>query len=203
MRSKLILAVLALLTLPALSQVGPTVTVGGLPIGIGVGFVGADTDYYRPFLPPYNGRMYGGSAWVNYPLFHHIGVEAEGTTIFANQPTAKAPTGEILYGKLKEETLQGGFIYKFHERHQIHPYLKAMGGVAKVNFPYDDPLYTAENAGVASGSAGIEYRAFRNIFVRGQYQYQWWKGFRQSSGFNPQSVTVGATYYLRGTHRHY
>jgi opacity protein-like surface antigen len=204
MRSKLVLAALLTLSaLPVFSQVAPAVKINGIPLGVGVGLVDYDTDYYRPYLAEWSGRMIGVSAWANYSVFHGFGVEVEGTTIFANKPPAHVPAGEIAYGSVKEETLQGGIIYKFHEHYKLHPYLKAMGGGARVNFPSVNPYYTLEDAGLFSASGGVEYRAWRNVFVRGQYQYQWWKGFRGGSGFNPQGFTVGATYYLRGVHRHY
>jgi opacity protein-like surface antigen len=204
MRSKLVLAALLTLTaLPLFSQVEPAVRINGIPLGVGVGIVGYDTDYYRPYLADWSGEMYGVSAWANYPIFRGFGVEAEGMSVFANKPPAYAPNHEIIYGSIKEETLQGGIIYKFHETHKLHPYLKGMGGAGKVNFPNIDPFYTSENAGIFSASGGVEYRAWRNVFVRGQYQYQWWKGFRGGQGFNPAGFTAGATYYLRGVHRHY
>jgi hypothetical protein len=204
MRSKLVLAaLLTLATLPAFSQVGPAVKISGLPLGVGVGIVDYDTDYYRPYLPDWSGYMIGVSAWVNYPVFRGFGVEAEGTSIFANKPHAVAPAGEVIYGSVKEETFQGGITYKFHETHKIHPYVKAMGGIGRVNFPNIDPYYTSENAGIASASGGIEYRAWRTVFLRGEYQYQWWSGYRGGTGFNPAGPTIGATYYLRGIHRHY
>lgn len=204
MRSKLVLAaLLTLTTLPVFSQVAPAVKINGIPLGIGVGVVSYDTDYYRPNLAEWSGQMVGVSAWANYNIFRGIGVEVEGTSIFANKPKPSVPAGEIVYGSLKEETIQGGIIYKFHERYKLHPYAKAMGGIAKVDFPSVDPYYTAETAGVFSASGGLEYRAWRNIFLRGQYQYQWWEGFRGGTGFNPNGVTFGATYYLRGVHRHY
>jgi opacity protein-like surface antigen len=204
MRSKLVLAALLTLTaLPIFAQVGPAVKINGIPLGVGVGIVDYDTDYYRPSLAEWSGRMIGVSAWANYSIFRGFGVEVEGTSIFANKPPAYLPAGEIAYGSLKEETLQGGIIYKLHERYKLHPYAKALGGGARVTFPSGNPYYTVEDAGMYSISGGVEYRAWRSIFVRGQYQYQWWKGFRGDKGFNPQGVTIGATYYLRGVHRHY
>ena len=203
MRSKLVLAaLLTLTTLPLFSQVGPAVKISGVPLGVGVGLVDYDTDYYRPYLADWSGRMIGVSVWANYPVYRGFGVEAEASSIFANKPKPVVPNGEISYGSVKEEVAQGGIIYKFHETHKLHPYLKAMGGFGRVNFPNVDPFYTSENAGVYSAAGGVEYKAWRTIFIRGQFEYQWWKGFRGNEGFNPAGFTVGATYYLRGVHRH-
>ena len=204
MRSKLVLAALITLTsLPAISQVAPAAKVSGLPLGVGGGISDFDTDYYRPNLGYWSGRMVGVSAWADYSIFHGLGVEAEGNITFANKPTPYPPGGTF-YGSLKEESIQGGIIYKYHSVFHVRPFVKALGGVGKIDFPSTDPFYTEENAGLYSLGGGIEYKAWRNVFLRGQYEYQSWKGFRSGSQpLNPDGFTIGATYYLRGVHRHY
>jgi len=206
MRSKLVLAVLlSLATLPVVAQVAPAAKISGLPLGVGVGLTNVDTDYYRPDLPYWSGRMTGVSVWANYNLFHGIGIEAEATSIFANTPKPRAPfPDEKVYGGLKQQTLQGGFIYKYHQVFHVRPYVKAMGGVGKIDFPSTNPFYTEETTPIYSGAGGIEYKTWRTLYLRGQYEYQWWKGFRSGSqSLNPNGFTFGATYYLRGVHRHY
>lgn len=207
MRSKLVLAaLLTLTTLPVFSQVAPAAKISGLPLGVGVGLVDYDTDYYRPYLPYWSGRMIGISAWADYSIFHGLGVEVEGASIFANKPTPRVygVTGATFYGSLKEETVQGGFIYKYHPVYHVRPFVKALGGVGRIDFPDIDPFYTEENAGLFSVGGGLEYPVWRNLNIRGQYEYQWWRGFRSGSQpLHPNGLTVGATYYLRGVHRHY
>jgi opacity protein-like surface antigen len=205
MRSKLVLAaLLTLSTLPGFSQVAPAAKIGGLPLGIGGGISVFDTDYYRPYLPYWSGRMTGISAWADYSIFHGIGIEVEGNSTFANKPTPKVPTGDTVYGSLKEQTIQGGFIYKYHPVFHVRPFVKALGGAGRVDFPSLNPYYTSEDSGVFSVGGGIEYKLWRTVFLRGQYEYQWWKGFRSGSqSLNPNGFTIGATYYLRGVHRHY
>jgi len=206
MRSKLVLAaLLTLSTLPAFSQVAPAAKISGLPLGIGAGISDFDTDYYRPYLPYWSGRMVGVSAWADYSIFHGIGVEVEGNSTFANKPTPRGPDSTTtFYGSLKEQTIQGGFIYKYHPIYHIRPFVKALGGVGRVDFPNTSPYYTSENSGVYSIGGGIEYKVWRTVFLRGQYEYQWWNDFRQGSQkLNPNGLSVGATYYLRGVHRHY
>ena len=47
MRSKLVLAALAVLTsLPVMAQVAPAVKISGLPLGVGFGLSDYNTDYY-------------------------------------------------------------------------------------------------------------------------------------------------------------
>ncbi len=207
MRSKLVLAVLLFLsTLPALSQVAPAARVRGIPLGVGVGLTDFDTDYYRPYLPYWSGRMIGISVWADYSIFHGLGVEAEGTSIFGNKPKPVNPfnPGAVFYGSVKEETAQGGFIYRYHTVYHVRPFVKGIGGLGRIDFPSENPGYTSENSGLYTLGGGLESKVFQNIFVRGQYEYEHWTGFRRGTqSLNPSGFTIGATYYLRGEHRHY
>jgi len=206
MRSKLVLAALAILsTIPVFAQVAPAARIHGPPLGVRLSISNYDTDYYRPELPYWSGRMTGISAWANYNLFHGLGVEVEGNSLFANKPTPRSPIAGIkVYGNLKEQTVQGGIIYRYHPIFHIRPFVKALGGIGQVDFPSTNPFYTSETSGLYSVGGGAEYRVWKTIYLRGQYEYQWWKGFRSGSQpLNPQGLTVGATYYLRGIHRHY
>ena len=149
--------------------------------------------------------MVGISAWGDYSIFHGLGVEVEARTIFADKPTPVARSGQKLYGDgLKETMAQGGIIYKYHPIFKIRPFVKAVGGIGRVQFPSLNPLYTHEISAIYSADGGLEYRAWNTVFVRAEYEYQWWKDFRSGSvSLNPSGFTVGATYYLRGVHRHY
>jgi opacity protein-like surface antigen len=205
MRSKLVLAVLLTLsTLPVFAQVAPAAKISGLPLGVGVGFSDYDTDYYRPYLPYWSGRMTGISAWADYNVYHGLGIEVEGTSIFGNKPKPFTPTDNAFSGSLKEQTLQGGIIYRYRTVYKVRPFVKALGGVGRVDFPDINPFYTSENSAIYSVGGGLEYKAWRNLFLRAGYEYQWWKDFRNGSqSLNPAGFTIGATYYLRGVHRHY
>jgi opacity protein-like surface antigen len=205
MRSKLVLAVLfTLASLHAIAQVAPAVKISGPPLGVGGGLTDFDTDYYRPDLPYWSGRMIGISAWADYSVFHGLGVEVEGTSIFGNKPTPYSRSGNEIFGSLKEQTVQGGIIYRYHPVYRLRPFVKALGGYGSIDFPSTRLYYTNETAGIYSIGGGLEYKVWRNVYARGQYEYQWWKGFRSGSqSLNPNGFTVGATYYLRGVHRHY
>jgi len=206
MRSKLVLAVLfALSSLSAMAQVAPAVKIGGLPLGVGVGFSDYDTSYYYPYLPYWSGRMTGISAWADYSIFHGLGVEVEGTSLFGNKPTSFLPADEV-HGSLSEKSIQGGLLYKYPRTvFKVRPFAKALGGVGRIDFPDRvTSSYTYENTGLFSAGGGLEYRLWRTVFVRGEYEYQWWEDFRSGTQtLNPNGFTIGATYYLRGIHRHY
>lgn len=205
MRSKLVLAALvAFSILPAVAQVAPAAKVSGLPLGVGVGLTDYNTDYYRPELPYWSGRMIGIAAWADYSIWHGFGVEVEGNSIFANAPKAYDKFGRTVYGGLKEESAQVGITYKYHPIHRFRPYAKALGGIGRIDFPSVNPFYTQEDSALFSVGGGVEYKAWRTVFVRADYEYQFWKGFRSGTQtLNPNGFTIGATYYLRGVHRHY
>jgi opacity protein-like surface antigen len=205
MRSKLVLAAILILSaLPAVTQVAPAVKIGGLPLGVGVGVTDFDTDYYRPYIPEWSGRMVGISAWGDYSIFRGFGVEVEATSLFSGAPTPKAKANQTVYGNVKEQNVQAGVIYRYHPVFRMRPFAKFLGGIGEVDFPNRDPFYTSETSSLFSAGGGIEYPIWRTLYVRGQYEYQWWKGIRSGTQtLDPNGFTIGATYYLRGVHRHY
>jgi opacity protein-like surface antigen len=190
MRSKLVLAALiTLATLPVFAQVAPAVKVGGLPLGVGAGV----SDYSLDFGP--GRRMIGVSAWADYNLFHGLGIEAEGTSIFANKP-------DVLT-RMKQNTIKGGAIYRARPFFGIRPYAKGLVGLGRIDFPSRNPLYTHDTFTMYAAGGGAEYRIWKTLFARGDYEYEFWPKVLGPHTLNPNGYTIGATYYLRGIHRHY
>ena len=190
MRSKLVLAALITLTsLPAIAQVAPAAKISGLPLGVGVGFTDYDLDYGQ------SRRMLGVSAWADYNLWHGLGIEAEGTSIFADKPDTLT--------RMKQQTIKGGVVYKYHPIFRIRPEAKYLVGLGSIDFPSRNPLYTHDTYTVTAAGGGVEYPLWRNIFAHADYEYQWWYKFQGPRELNPNGFTIGATYYLRGIHRHY
>jgi hypothetical protein len=190
MRSKLVLAALfSLSTIPVIAQVAPAAKVSGLPLAVGGGF----SDYSLDYGP--GRRMIGISAWADYNLFHGVGIEAEGTSIFADKP-------DVLT-RMKQETIKGGVIYKPRPIFRIRPEVKYMIGLGSIYFPSSNPLYTHDTYTVTAAGGGAEYPVWKSLFVRGDYEYQWWYDYHGPRALNPNGFTIGATYYLRGLHRRY
>jgi hypothetical protein len=150
--------------------------------------------------------MLGVSAWLDYslPFRRGLGVEVEGTSIFANKPSPVELPGRPVYGRaVREDSAKGGVIYRFQTIHKFRPYVKGLGGIASVDFYSRNPFYTHDTYLTYVAGGGVEYRAWNNIFVRGDYERQWVPDFLGGKTLNPNGFTVGATYYLRGEHRHY
>ena len=189
MRSKLVLAALVIFsTLPVFAQVAPAAKISGFPLGVGVGL----TDYSLDYGP--GRRMVGVSAWADYNLFHGLGIEAEGTTIFGGKPS--------VLQRMKQDTIKGGIIYRYHEIFHLRPYAKALGGLGSIDFPSRNPLYTHDTYTVYAFGGGLEYKAWKTLYVRGDYEYEFWQSFQNRHFLNPNGFTIGATYYLRGVHGH-
>jgi Outer membrane protein beta-barrel domain len=190
MRSKLVLAALiAFSTLPVFSQVAPAVNISGLPLGIGGGF----SDYSVDYGP--GQRMIGASAWADYNLFRGLGIEAEGTSILGDKPA--------VLQRMRQDTIKGGAIYKMHPFYRIRPYAKALLGLGSIDFPSGNPLYTHDTYTMYAFGGGGEYKMWKTLYARGDYEYEVWPNYHGSHSLNPNGFTIGATYYLRGIHRHY
>jgi len=189
MRSKLVLAaLLTLCTLPVFAQVAPAVKIGGLPLGVGGGISDYSLDYGA------SRRMIGISAWADYNLFHGLGVEVEGTSIFADKPSELQ--------RMRQDTIKGGAIYRMRPFFGIRPYAKGLAGLASIDFPSHNPLYTHDTYTVYAVGGGGEYRIWRTLYARGDYEYQFVEQYLGPHALNPNGFTIGATYYLRGIHAH-
>lgn len=190
MRSKLVLA--ALLTfssLPVFAQVAPAIKINSLPLGIGGGYSNYDLDYGP------GRRMFGASAWVDYRVFHGLGVEAEGTSIFAGRPA--------VLSRMRQDTGKGGVTYKTRPYFGIRPFAKALIGIGSIDFPSRNPHYTHDTYTMWAFGGGAEYKLWKTLYARGDYEYQFWHQYHGPRDLNPNGFTIGATYYLRGIHGHY
>jgi opacity protein-like surface antigen len=139
--------------------------------------------------------MLGISAWADYNLFHGLGVEVEGTSIFADRPSSLP--------RMRQDTIKGGAIYHTRSFFGVRPYVKGLAGLASIDFPSRNPLYTHDTYTMYAFGGGAEYRIWKTLYARGDYEYQFVPQYHGANTLNPNGFTIGATYYLRGIHRHY
>jgi opacity protein-like surface antigen len=194
MRLKLILAVLLLSTaLPALAQVVPQATSFSLPFYAGGG--------YSRFSPDYGpGRTIDGiNAYAGFTLYNApfhltgLGVEAEWRSIFFNQ--SKGITYDI--NDVSETTMGGGINYKILHFQRFHPYGKFLLEHGKQTYHLNPTEFATDKVYVMGG--GAEYRAWHNIWLRGDYSYEDWPNlFSLNQNSNPVGVTLGLTYDFHG-----
>jgi hypothetical protein len=192
MRLKLAFAALFLTAaLPACSQVGPAATQGGLPLVVGAG--------YSNFYTDWSGRESGATLWIDWNVYkvprilHGIGLEVQGRDLSFSR-TGDNP-------KLRMDVASGGAIYRYNRYRNLHPYAKFLLGFGSIDFTNPpSPYYTHDTRTVLSPGGGVEYRVFRNIWVRGDYEYQFWNDWYHHHDLNPQGFTIGAVYDFRHMH---
>jgi hypothetical protein len=181
---------------PAFSQVVPAATEGPMHLQVGVGFA----DYIGDLD---NGRLTGGSLWVdcfpcNFPrVLHGFGLEAEARAV-------RSPnTLPSQIGAQQEASAGGGPTYTMTRFRRFRPYAKFDIEYGGADFNLGNPYFHHLSQVMYAPGGGIEYRAYRNIWVRADYEYQIWPhAFGGTFDLDPQGVTVGAAWEFRAPHRH-
>jgi opacity protein-like surface antigen len=184
---------LAITAVQAHSQVLPAASKGSVPLEIG----GGVSDYLIDWN--YGRRMVGATAWVDYHFadqlrfLHGFGIEAEGRDINWDRPS-NLP-------KMRQDTGQGGLTYTWVHYRSIDPYVKIIGGIGSIDFPAPKnyPYYTHDTFAVFTPGGGAEYEIRSRIWVRADYEYQYWHHFRGPHDLNPNGFTIGATYHFEHT----
>jgi opacity protein-like surface antigen len=192
MRVKLILAAFFLLaSSPALSQVAPAATEGGLPLVVGAGFSGFYTDW--------SGRIDGPIVWAEWNFYrapwvlNGLGIEVEGRDLNYGR-TGSDP-------RLRLDTGEGGAIYTWRHHRNFHAYGKCLTGILSIDFSSNSPYRHDTRTDYVVGG-GVEYRAWHNVWVRGDYEYQFATNFFSHHALNPNGFTIGAAYDFKRTHAH-
>jgi opacity protein-like surface antigen len=179
---------------PTSAQTVPAAREGTLPVAVGAGFSYFDPDWE-------SGQIYGGALWIDYtpnrvPLFlRGLGVEIEARDISLGQSSSQP-------SNLREDTAGGGLIYTWRHYPRFHPYLKALGEYASIDFHSGNPDYNHDSRTIAVVGAGLEYRVLRRVWVRGDYEYQYWPDFFSHTKAQPNGVTIGASYHFNTPHFH-
>jgi len=211
----LLAALLLATTVPVFSQVKPAGEEGGLPIvvGAGISYYNLDWGLDASGNPRY---MEGVSAWADWhmsslPLPHvlqGLGIEIEGSDLSWGLPSSLS--NAVLHDtgtNQRHDVGEGGPIYSLERYRNFHPYGKFLYGYGSIDFPNlapnSPPTYRHDTRTMHSAGAGVDYRVARNIWVRADYEYQFWPDlFGRPHALNPNGITVGAVYdfrHLRGT----
>lgn len=183
-------------SLPLFSQVSPSATEGGgWPVVVGVGFSDFNTEMFAT-------RMQGTTVWADWSYCQGLaflcgfGVEAEVRDLNLGQPQGQ---------KLRLGTAGGGPVYTWRRFRNYHPYGKFLVDFAAMDHIKDPRLpswYQGDTWATYAAGGGIESRVRWNIWVRADYEYQFWrvKFFNPNSLLNPQGVTIGAAYDFNEIH---
>ena len=93
---------------------------------------------------------------------------------------------------MRQDTAGGGPIFTWRHYRNFHPYAKFLIEDGSVDF-YPLPGYSHDTRTLFALGGGFEYRIFRSIWARVDYEYQDW-GTLLGNTLNPQGATVGVAY---------
>jgi opacity protein-like surface antigen len=181
------------------AQSEPTAKARGIPFAIGAGLSGYNADYEH-------GHLLGGTLWVDYipnqpPWFlrgFRLEVEARDLN-YGRSATQPA--------NLREDVVQGGLVYAWPHFLNFRPYAKLSEGYGNTDYESKTAGRHHDSRTIVSGGGGVEYRAYRQLWVRADYEYQSWPNFFKhpktattpalpSGRLNPQGFTVGVVYHF-------
>lgn len=169
------------------------------PLAIGVGFSGYNPD-------DGHGHLLGGTLWIDYipnrvpPILRGLGIEAEARDLSLGRTATEAVNLRIDYAG-------GGLIYSWPRFRRYRPYAKTFVGFGNADQRYD-PItnhYFHDSRTLTCFGGGLDYRAFKSVWVRGDYEYQTWPTmFLYQPLTNnvvvgrlkPQGFTLGAMYHF-------
>jgi opacity protein-like surface antigen len=163
------------------------------PLAVGLGFSAYNPDYDH-------GHLLGTALWIDYTPKHipkilwGLGIEAEARDMNFGRSPSQPPN-------LRQDIAEGGLLYSCHYFRNIQPYAKYLVGfgntdeTARTGLRYHDSRTTKAIGG------GVDFKSYRKIWVRVDYEYQSWPNFFKHTNpaipagqLNPQGVTIGAIY---------
>ncbi len=188
-----LVVILAVPTLPALAQAAPAAgNDSGAPISLGGGFSAWNVNYGT-------GAMEGGTVWADWnlqtttPAVRGFSIEAELRDISLGGSTSQA--------NIRQDTALIGLKYAVPHYKNFRPYIKVLGGGGSEDFRSYYPNYNHDTRGLVAIGAGAEFHAAGPIWVRADYEYQFWEYF--NTGYTePNGVTIGFMYNFKGARSH-
>ncbi len=133
------------------------------------------------FHVDYGGRrLLGYTIWVDADTIRRFGIEGELTRLDYHQTA-----------NVHVETYEAGARYHFNYG-RSQPYVKALAGFGRFNFPYN---YAYGNYFIIGGGGGVDYRLTRHLIARGEFEYQDWPQFTFGA-MNSIGATVGIRYRI-------
>lgn len=184
----LLAAAIVSASIPTYAQVAPEARAPGIPLTVGVG--------YSNYATNWTGRLSGPTLWIDWSfykgpsLLHGFGIEVEARDLNYDR------TGSV--PNLRMDTAAGGVVYTLRHYRRFNPYAKFLMGFGSIDFRTNLPYYSHDTRTLYAPGGGVDYRVYRNVSVRGSYEYQFWTDFINHHTLNPQGVTVGVAYDLGG-----
>jgi opacity protein-like surface antigen len=146
------------------------------------------------------GDLLGGTLWIDYTLprmpylLSGLGLEVEARDLNYGRSSAA-------WTNLRMDVASGGVIYTLPRYRNFRPYGKFLMGFGNID-EGTPPNTWHETRTVTSMGGGVNYRVFRNVWARADYEYQFWPDFWKLNGaahgasLTPEGFTVGAMYHF-------
>lgn len=174
------------------------------PLAVGVGFNIFDPDWD-------NGRMYGGALWIDY-LPNHLPEHLNGLGIEALARDVSIDGSSKQPKTQREDIATGGLIYAWPHYRKLRPYAKAEMGFGNCEYfalnTERERYRYHQTRTVTSLGGGLDFKVFRSIWGRADYEYQIWPDFfkhtnniKPAGQLNPEGVTIGAEYRFGSSSR--
>jgi hypothetical protein len=182
------LTVLAASAASAHAQVVPSATSSQLSVTVGALGSAFQPDYAGNGLPQTSpNRLYGIGAFVDVKFTRWIQIEGEARWLRFNE-----------FEDIYEDNYLVGPRIPIHHFHFLNatPYGKVLVGLGTMNFQDNDAY--GRFTDIAYG-AGSDFKVTRRISVRGDFEYQQWPKWLNSSIY-PYGVSAGVSYKLFGGH---
>jgi opacity protein-like surface antigen len=202
MRLKFVLVAIFLAeAVQVFSQSTPAASRSVWQANVGVGVSGYQDGYYG------SGIMEGPTVWIDiYPnhgpnFIHGLGLEIEGRDLSFGRPSTQP-------SNFREDTGGGGAIYSWRHFRDFSPYGKFLWEQASIDFHTSDPTYNHDNRSLYAAGAGFEYRIWRDVSVRAEYEEQVWQRLFENHALpyanglqlKPRGITIGASYSFKHIH---
>jgi opacity protein-like surface antigen len=101
----------------------------------------------------------------------------------------------------RQDTAGGGAIYSWNRFRNFHPYGKGTVQFGSIDFGDGPghPYYSHDTRTLYTMGGGIDYRVFRRVWVRADYEYQIWQPLLSTVYRpDPQGFSLGAMYRFGG-----
>lgn len=181
----------------AAAQVTRSAEEGSLPLRVGAGV----SSYYTEIWD--RTRLTGPTLWGDWTFrhvpsaFRGLGVELEGRELAWGQPAGS---------NWSMATLGGGPVYSYKRLSILQPYAKYLldfGMQWNIANRYLPKWYQSDKWMTEALGGGLDVHAKGRIWVRVDYEYQFWKvdWFNSVDHLTPQGFTLGAAYDLSAHHR--
>jgi opacity protein-like surface antigen len=179
---------------PSFSQVSAAGGIKTLPITVGVGFSGYNPDWNH-------GHLLGGALWIDYNpewlpgRLRGLGIEAEARDLSLNYSAKNGP----IY---KEDVASGGVLYRWEHYNRFRPYGKFLMGYGNADWNGRTPgLHANQSRTVTTAGGGFEVQAIHRVWVRANYEYEWWPDFFAvdtpgQGSLSPEGFTLGVSYHF-------